>query len=721
MSKRKSGVNVRSVNFHRRCVPLMSLWLAAGLLSSNVLAQQSAGNQAAAVETKPVTFGEDAPIRRRGAIGIGLQLQGGQAVVSAVRPDGAAAKAGLAAGDRLIKVGGTAIEAGAQASAQATEALRTAPAGVSVLVEISRGGLEQTLTLVPDTLADEDLAAAASTVTYGDVIVPEGYRLRTILTRPSASAPPAAGTDSASTLRPAFLFVQGIYCASLDRPTQPDAVDTRLVHAMAKAGFITMRVDKPGLGDSQGPPCGDINFQTELDGYIAAARALVQTPDVDPDRIYMFGHSMGGVMAPYIVADVPMRGAAVYGTQARTWLEYSLENVRRQMELSGAPAAEVSAAVLEQSRMLAPLLIDKLTLGQVWVKHPELKPTGEQAIAAMLEPERMASRHVSFYHQLQDRNLADAWATVGKESRTHVLGIYGEYDWVTAQLDHEQIAAIVNANHPKDALVLSQPRGTWTVMPKHDHAFTTHANLDGSREAMGRGTWTGELPETVLGWIAQVEGRAQVKPAAAPVVPAAPVLPAAVVVFAAPVPPATSLAAASTLTQPGAFPNDWFGTWSGQVESVSNGKPGQRFAMELRIGSTDKPNRYEWTIVYAEGAARQERKYTLVAIDAAAGKYAIDENNGIVLDATLAGRVLLSQFEVMGSRISTRQELITLSDGKPAITFELLTFTVDQQTTTGGKENTPEVKTWPANALQRAVLAQRQGEKPRRGQSGPPE
>ena len=96
------------------------------------------------------------------------------------------------------------------------------------------------------------------------------------------------------------------------------------------AGYVTMRVDKPGCGDSEGGPWPEIDFQAELDGYGQGLKALKAYSFVDPDKVFIFGHSMGGVMGPLLAAETKVKGVAVYGTVFRTWFEYQVENVRRQ-------------------------------------------------------------------------------------------------------------------------------------------------------------------------------------------------------------------------------------------------------------------------------------------------------------------------------------------------------------------------------------------------------
>lgn len=446
-------------------------------LISGVMAQNEAGAPLAAAAEAGQSG--DATLPRRASIGLGLGSVDGQMVIGSVKPSGAADRAGVMVGDVLLAIN----DAKVNATSDFVNAIRASKGGQSVTLSIRRGDEDRTISVTLDAVEPELVDGSA--VTYSSVVVPGGYRLRTIITEPTDSA--IASPDGR---HPAFFFVQGIYCASLDRPSNPNSVDTKLVHAMAKAGFVTIRVDKPGLGDSEGPACGEIGFEAELDGYKAALRQLASLPSVDPDRIYIFGHSMGGVMMPYLTREVPVRGSIVYGTLTRTWLEYQLGNTRRQMTLMGATPAEINDALQGEAKTSAMILIDGKTLGDVWERYPELRSEDP-----MVDATHIASRHVSFFKDLQDLNLARAW----EESTGDVLAIHGEYDWVTDASDHAMIAEIVNARSPG--------AGTHVELAKADHGFTTHATLEDSLSAMGKGTWDQNLLTTVLEWIAKVEGR----------------------------------------------------------------------------------------------------------------------------------------------------------------------------------------------------------------------
>jgi dienelactone hydrolase len=91
-----------------------------------------------------------------------------------------------------------------------------------------------------------------------------------------------------------------------------------LISGPAARGFVTMRVEKPGVAESEGTPCAEGGFREELAGYRAALRALKADPAVDPERIFLFGESLGGFMAPLLAGETHVAGISTYGTIAFT-------------------------------------------------------------------------------------------------------------------------------------------------------------------------------------------------------------------------------------------------------------------------------------------------------------------------------------------------------------------------------------------------------------------
>ena len=151
------------------------------------------------------------------------------------------------------------------------------------------------------------------------------------------------------------------------------------------------------------------------------------------------------------------------------------------------------------------------------------------------------------------------------------------------------------------------------------------------------------------------------------------------------------------------FPNDWFGNWKGEVQSRSPSGKQDAFQMELRVAPTEKPDRFQWTIIYEGAQGRSERLYTLVAKDPDNGLFVIDENNGILLDATLIGDTLTEHFTVGGQRIWTTSRLQQTVSGRE-IHFELSTADDTQANKSGGKDGIPEVSSLRLSNQQRAIL-----------------
>ena len=97
--------------------------------------------------------------------------------------------------------------------------------------------------------------------------------------------------------------------------------------------------------------------------------------------------------------------------------------------------------------------------------------------------------------------------------------------------------------------------------------------------------------------------------------------------------------------------------------------------MELTIGPGDGPDAHEWTIVYSGmGDIVDRRPYTLVVLDAANGHYAIDEHNGLVLEARLLGDTLTTWFAVdsgPGGMMLITERLLDPGSPEERLEFEL--------------------------------------------------
>jgi hypothetical protein len=181
-----------------------------------------------------------------------------------------------------------------------------------------------------------------------------------------------------------------------------------------------------------------------------------------------------------------------------------------------------------------------------------------------------------------------------------------------------------------------------------------------------------------------------------------------------PITAATLLATIPALAPAAAFPDAWQGIWKAQAEArgADPERAPMTFTMELHVGpleaglAADPKPRRTWTIIYDGKQGRQERKYHLVDRDAGKGLYEIDEQNSIVLPATLVGESLVCPFEIDGSMLVTTYRFDAAGEGPDddRIIFEIVTFPTAKPENTGGKDGVPEVKGYVAASVQRAVL-----------------
>ena len=385
-------------------------------------------------------------------------------LIGEVIPDSTAAASRFQAGDLLLALNGTNISS----PGALIQAIASRKAGAEVTIELRRG--EETrnekVTLKGRPFETSD----AYEVIYGAVPSRAG-RLRTIVTRPRREGK-----------HPALFLIQGIGLASIDNPVGGLAVYKKIVDDFTRHGFVTVRVDKPGCGDSEGGPARDVDFDTELDGYAQALKMLKARADVDPDRVFIFGHSMGGVMAPLLAAEMPIRGIVVYGTIARTWTEYWLENLRRQMELAGASPAAIDRDLRAEAALVTYLYAEKKAPKEIVERYPHLRDRLDQTIS---EDRYFFDRSLVFYRQLASKNLGAAWESFGG----HALAIWGKADYVSNEDDHALIARIVNRKHPGHA--------TFLAMEGIDHGCNRAASRAESFQR-GQSRQPGEFNPTVL-------------------------------------------------------------------------------------------------------------------------------------------------------------------------------------------------------------------------------
>lgn len=289
---------------------------------------------------------------------------------------------------------------------------------------------------------------------------------RVIITKPKAKSNGAA-----------LVFIGGIGCYSMDFAFDTAANELQMLNYLARAGFTTVRIEKPGMGDNKGysKDCDKISFKEEVNGYVEAIQQLEQNKQLPADKLFLFGHSMGGVMAPMVAAQVPVKGIIAYGTIGSNFIEYLLKSRRTIAEAEGWEPDSTDDYIKDCCECAAYYFSGKMTKEQAATRNP----------ACMEHLSVFDIRSRRYNDELYALNIPALWHSFQGKA----LLIWGEGDYISCKDDHQIITNAINHYHTGAATFA-------TVAATHGMNYA--ANF---REASNPGPYNPELGKIVLDWL----------------------------------------------------------------------------------------------------------------------------------------------------------------------------------------------------------------------------
>jgi uncharacterized protein len=155
-----------------------------------------------------------------------------------------------------------------------------------------------------DITIEQELAAGANYHRYYASYLSDGLKIYALLTVPNG-APPEGGW-------PAIVFNHGYIPPQVYRTTERYIA---YVDDLARAGYIVFRIDYRGNDRSEGVATGAYGSPGYTIDVLNAVASIKRYPQANPDKIGMWGHSMGGfltlramVISPDIKAGVIWAG-----------------------------------------------------------------------------------------------------------------------------------------------------------------------------------------------------------------------------------------------------------------------------------------------------------------------------------------------------------------------------------------------------------------------------
>ncbi len=353
------------------------------------------------------------------------------------------------------------------------------------LLAIAAGAQAQSVRLAGDLprKAEKPLQALPGLETeYGSVTTSEGLRLRTMLTRP-------AGRTGRL---PALFLTQWVTCSSLDlswqRPSQLRAIAER-------SGLVLVRVERSGTGDSEGPPCEQLDYDTEVRHYREALDRIRLHPWIDGDRIVIYGNSLGATTAPLVAAGKDVAGIVVQGGGALTYLERMIAFDRLYLERSGKfEPSQVQEEMLKRIPFHTEYLLGRKTPAQIALERPDLTGVWERVRGGAEAPPHYG-RPYAWHWQAAQKDFLEAWTRV----EAPVLVFYGEYDQFEPRHGHTLIADTVNRLRPGTA--------RFVELAGADHELEFYASAEDAYAYRNPRVDLEPFMKPLLRWLAEVTGR----------------------------------------------------------------------------------------------------------------------------------------------------------------------------------------------------------------------
>lgn len=204
-----------------------------------------------------------------------------------------------------------------------------APSATPVLNPMSIATLRAGVYPGSEIVVEQELAAGVNYRRYYVYYLSQGLKIYALLTIPNG-APPAGGF-------PAIVFNHGYIPPDIYRTTERYVA---YVDRLARAGYVVFRIDYRGHDKSEGEArgaYGDPGYEIDVLNALASIR---RHPQVNPDKVGMWGHSMGGYLTlRAMVISKDIKAAVIWAGVVGSY-EEMLYNWRRTGDFTPSPSSQ---------------------------------------------------------------------------------------------------------------------------------------------------------------------------------------------------------------------------------------------------------------------------------------------------------------------------------------------------------------------------------------------
>ncbi len=381
-----------------------------------------------------------------------INFSGNGLLVKKVNPSGTGAQLNVQVDDVLMAVNDVPVGPGYYQQLK-----KVVRAGDQVTAKIFRNG--EVIKLEGIGVGTPKETYTQAEVIYDDVAF-DGGHLRSIILKPKMPHQRNC---------PVIFYVQGFSCNSVEQlgPFSNSSVK-QMLEGFVEKGYVVYRVEKLGMGDSSTEQhCVDVEVNTEIEGFRAALKKLRQYDFVNTDQIFLWGHSLGAMQAPFIAEDLGVAGIIGFGFVAKCWHDYLYDIVTVQLPLIEEVTYGEMQEQLNVWRMpIYDFMFNKLSVEQLQEKYPQ-EVIDDFLQVFSYNGKTILGRVPAFLQSLNDLNLVGQYQKI----KVPTLSLYGRSDLAAIGGDEGVI-------HISDAINQVAPgNGYYQIIPETNHFLAKAGNM----------------------------------------------------------------------------------------------------------------------------------------------------------------------------------------------------------------------------------------------------
>ena len=396
--------------------------------------------------------------------------------IDSVLPNSTASKLKLKKGDIIQSLNGNATST-LELYAAAASGIR---ANDKVTAQYTRNG--KTATATTKAIIKPLETSVVADIVYDWVRFKDGY-LRTITRKPK-------GKENV----PCILLIPGYGCGSIENYSK--SYNGKLMDEWLKNGFAVVTIEKSGLGDSFGcEACAEADLRTDIESFDAGYNYMERLSFVDKANLFIWGHSMGGTIAPEVAKKHHPKGVMVFGSVFRPWSEFLLEMHRVQKPLLENLTYQQTE---DFTRKIQKIYYEFFVLKKspaTLSENPEYNALVVSELNYKPGSTNMWGRSWKFWQQLDTLDLAKSW----QEVNCPVLILHGGTDYEQCSLVEPMLTQkTINEKHPNTA--------TWITIPDLDHFMMKskdwpEAVKNFNEQQYAKGNFNGKIAEETIKWL----------------------------------------------------------------------------------------------------------------------------------------------------------------------------------------------------------------------------